>query len=268
MRTRTSVIIGILAILVIAGFLLYATGYDPFAPEGSDESKEIIRKFIGDPHAVVLFKKSYTNVLGESYDIYRVHEDEFTVDPDTGSVVGAYFLSVPRTKIKKIYLQQAESNAREFAVGHYNDFYSRTMQLTDSEEWDFGPAGIEYSYTWSEQSMNSSTTNIVRVSTSTDGRIVSYYARDKTPPTVEPGTMGKDQAVGTAMKYVIDTTKINNITGKEASAQFTTSADHRDTWVVDVEVRFRNQDGMEDHRGGWVSIDAITGELMKYEPCQ
>ena len=67
--------------------------------------------------------------------------------------------------------------------------------------------------------MNSSTTNIVRVSTNTDGRIVSYYARDKTPPTVEPGAMGKDQAVGTAIKYVIDTTKINNITGKEASAQ-------------------------------------------------
>jgi hypothetical protein len=62
--------------------------------------------------------------------------------------------------------------------------------------------------------------------------------------------------------------KIDNITDKDASAQFTTMVDHKDVWVVNLEVRFRNQNGMEDHHGGWVSIDAITGELMKYEPCQ
>lgn len=277
MNKRTYSIIGILAILTLAGFFLYATGFDPYAPEGSAKSKEAIREFIGDPHAVIIFEKSHRNVLGEPYDTYRGRNgDRFTVDPITGSVTGASFFSVPLTTVKKIYLQQAESSARAFAVHHYNDFYSRNMVLTESKErgygymQNYGVTGIEYGYTWSEQSLNRNTTNVVSVSTNSEGRVVSYYARDKTPPTAEPETIGKDQAIETATRYVIDTQKITTITHKSATVRpgFTPYRG-RVIWIVDVEVRFIDpRHDMEIHRGGEVNIDAMTGELLDYNSCQ
>jgi len=268
MSKRMYFIIGILIILVIAGFFLYATGFDPWAPEGSGKSKTAVREFIGDPYAVVLFEKSHTNVLGEPYDTYRANGDQFTVDPTTGTVIGASFFSVPMTKIKKIYLHQAECSAKAFAVRHYNNFHSRNMQLTESKEGGGGPHGIDYSFTWSEQVMNTNTTNIVRVSTNTEGSVVSYYARDKSPPTAEPATIGKDQAIETATRYVIDRSKINNITYRNATVRSGFTPYHeRVVWIVDVEVRFMNTHNMEDHSGGAVNIDAMTGELLDYNPC-
>lgn len=270
MNKRTYCIIGILVILAIAGFFLYATGFDPFAPNGSAESKKAIRTFIGDPHAVVVFEKSNRNVLGEPYDTYRVNRDQVTVDPDTGTVIGASFLSVPMTNERKIYLQQAESSAREFAARHYYDFYSRTMLLTESKMGGGGHAGIEYSYTWTEQAKGSNTTNVVTVSTNTEGKVISYYARDKTPPTAGPATIGKDQAIETAKRYLIERLKITNITGKDTSARLDFTPYHqRIIWVVNLEIRYRDpRFGMEVHRGGGVEIDAMTGEVVKYDPCQ
>nr|WP_319375237.1 hypothetical protein [uncultured Methanoregula sp.] len=268
MKKRVNLIIGIVVILAIGGCIAYAAAFGTFAAKKAVDPTESVRQFIGDPDAVVVFEKSNKNVLGEPYDTYRVNGDQFTVDSDTGSVISASFFSVPMTKSKKVYLQQAESSAREFAVRHYNDFISRNMQLTESKELDYGVAGIEYSYKWSEQSMNINTTNTVRISTNTEGRVLSYYARDKFPPTIEPGTIRKDLAIETATRYVIETMKINNITYKDASAQSAIMADHRDVWDVNLEVRFRDQNQQEDHRGGWVYVDAITGEVVKYEPCQ
>jgi len=270
MNKGTYFILGILAILAIAGIFLYATGFDPSAPGGSAESKKAIRTFIGDPDAVVVFEKSNRNVLGEPYDTYRVNKDRFIVDPDTGTVIGASFFSVPMTNERKIYLQQAQSSAREFAARHYYDFYSRTMLLTESKMSGGGHAGIEYSYTWTEQAKGSNTTNIVTVSTNTEGKVVSYYARDKTPPTAGPATIGKDQAIETATRYVIDTTKIANITSKDTSARLDFTPYHeRMIWVVELQLRFTEpRFGIEDHQGGWVKVDAMTGEVVNYSPCQ
>jgi hypothetical protein len=268
MRKRTYKIIGIFAILVIAGFFLYATSLDPSAPEGSVESKNAIRAFISDPNAVVVFKTSSKNVIGESYDIYQVNKDEFTVDPDTGSVVGADFLSVPRIKSKNLYIQQTENSAKDFASRHYNNFNFRNMQLTESKEWDYGSAGIEYSFTWSEQSMSINTSNTVRVSVNTDGRVIYYYARDKSPPTVKPVMVEKDRAVEIATTYVIDTTKISNISEKYISAQSIVMPDHRVVWNVDLQLLSMDRDNrVVDNRGGFVYIDAMTGNVVKYESC-
>ena len=268
MKNKGTFILGIFVILAIAGCIAYATGFDPFTPKGSVESREAIREFIGDPYAIVVFEKSDRNVLGESYDTYRVNGNKFTVDTGSGSVIGASFFSVPMTNEKKIYLQQAESSAKEFAVRHYNNFYSRTMQLTESEERHHRFAGIEYSFTWSEQSGNGNTTNVVRVSTNTEGRVVSYYARDKNPSTAEPATIGKDQAIETATRYVIDRSKIDNITYKNATIRPGFTPYHEKVvWIVDVEIRFMNTHAMEDHSGGAVELDAMTGELLDYNPC-
>jgi hypothetical protein len=261
-------IIGILIILVIAGFFLYATGFDPCAPQGSGESKTAVRAFIGDPNAVVIFKKSYKNVIGESYDIYRVNTDEFTVDPTTGSVVGASLLSVPRLQNKNLYIQQTESNAKDFAARHYNDFYSRTMMLTELKEWDYGFSGNDYSFTWTEQSMGSNTSNSVRVVVNTDGKVLYYFARDKTPPTVGPVMVGKDLAVEIATNEVIGTAKYRNEPEKFITTELTVMPDHRVVWVVGLQFLYVEKDKrLEANPSGIIYIDAMTGEVLESDRC-
>jgi len=268
MSKRMYFITGILIILAIAGFFLYAAGFDPFAPNGSGEAKTAVRTFISDPNAFVIFKKSYKNIIGEYYDIYRVNKDEFTVDPTTGSVVGASFLSVPRLQSKNLYIQQTESNAKEFAARHYNDFNSRAMLLTESKEWDYGLSGNEYSFTWTEQSMGSNTSNSVRVVVNTDGKILYYFARDKTPPTVEPTTIGKDQAIEIATKEVLGTVKYRNEPEKFISTKLTVMPDHRVVWVVSLQFLYVEKDKrLEADRAGIVYIDAMTGEVLESDRC-
>lgn len=270
MKLRSPIIIVIIVILVIAGFFLYAAGPGPFTLKAPGDARESIRQFIGNPMAVVIFDEHNTNFIGEAYDTYRVDRDRFTVDPGTGAVTGAFFFSVPMTENKTLTLQEAAGTAKEFAASHYNNFNSRNMQLTEAKMLDHGAGGIEYSYTWSEQSMNISLGNAVHVSVNTDGRILSYNARDTIAPKVEPARIGKDPAVETATRYVITATKITNITSNETSALLTVMPDNQNrvVWKVDLELRFLNPDiGIEDHRGGLVYVDAMTGDVVKYEPC-
>jgi len=267
MEKRYYFIIETIVILVIAGFFLYSAGLGPFQSKAANS----IHQFIGDPNALVIFEKNNKNINGDSYDSYLVNGNRFTVDPDTGTVLSALFLSASMTQNKNLSLQQAEIPAREFAARHYRDFYQRNMQLTKSAMLDHGGGGIEYSYTWSEQSMNISIGNVVRVSVNTDGNILSYMAWDAPAPKVGPAKIGKDQAIETATRYVINVTRISNITSNQTSAQLTVMPDDRTrvVWNVELELRFMNnpQENWEDHRGGWVYIDAMTGDVVKYEPC-
>ncbi|MFA4859414.1 PepSY domain-containing protein [Methanoregula sp.] len=272
MKRRSHVIIGIVLILVISGFITYAAGLGPFTAKNTADPTESIRSFIGDPDAIVVFDKTNTNILGESYETYLVGRDHFTIDPATGFVSGALFLSVPMTGKNNLSLEHAEKYARECAVRNYHNFNSRNMQLMESKLLDHGDSGVEYSFTWNEQDKGISIGNLVHVSVNTDGRVISYHARDKPSAKVEPARVGKEQAIETATRYVIDTTKITNITGNKTSAQLTVMSDdnNRVVWNVDLELLFvKNTRGnWEDHRGGRVSVDAMTGEVVKYYPCQ
>lgn len=253
---------GLIIVVAAACLVLYATGTAPFAPGGSESAKQAIRIFIQDPDAVVVYQKSYRNVLGEPYEIYSVNADQFTVDPGTGSVTGARFISVPVPRGKNIYLQQSESSARAFAEAHYYNFNVRNMTLTESKEWV-----AEYSYEWTEQSPEN-TTNFVRISVNTDGKIVSYFARDKTPPTLGSGMVGKDQAIEIATKEVTGTAKYDGKTEKYTSAELTVMPDHRIAWLVGIQVIFKGKDDrVEALPGGIIYIDTMSGEVLKSNQC-
>lgn len=270
MKKLIYLILGIAAVVAITGGLLYVTGPGPVAEAKPVDPMESIRLFIGDSEAVVVFEERMVNVAGEPYDSYRVNDDRFIVDPDTGMVTGAQFVQVPKKIQGPLSLEQAKKSARIFAQLHYSNFNSRNMVLTESQALDHGDAATEYSYTWNEQDQNINTGNLVHVSLNTDGSVRSYHARDKTAPKLEPARISKGQAIDTATRYVIETTKVSNISSTETSALLTVMPgdNNRVVWIVQVVFRYMDlRFGFEDHRGGAVYIDAMTGEVVKFNPC-
>lgn len=271
MKKIVYLIIGIVAVVAITGCLAYITGLGAFAGSRIIDPTGSIRQFIGDPDAVVVFEENRVNVAGEPYDTYRVNNNRFTVDPETGSVTGALFISVPMKNKITLSLEQAKNSARIFAQLHYNNFNARNMVLTESQALDHGDEGTEYSYTWNEQDQTINTGNLVHVSLNTDGSVRSYHARDKTVPKLEPARIAKGRAIDTATKYVIETTKVSNISSTETSALLTVMPgdSNRVVWAVNVVLQYTDlRFGFEDHRGGEVYVDAVTGEVVQYNPCQ
>jgi hypothetical protein len=270
MKKFTCLILGIATVVAITVGLAYVTGTGPLAGNRSIDPTESVRQFVGDPDAVVVFEERMVNVAGEPYDKYRVNNDHFTVDPETGMVTGAQFVQVPMKNIITLSLEQAKNSARIFAQLHYYNFNTRNMVLTESQALDHGDAATEYSYTWNEQDQDINTGNLVHVSLNTDGSVRSYHARDKTAPQLKPARIARDQAIDTATRYVIATTKISNISSTETSAQLTVMPgdNHLIVWVVNVVLRYTDiRLGFEDHGGGEVYIDAMTGHVVGYNPC-
>lgn len=270
MKKTICLILGFAAVIAIAVGLASVAGPEPVAETKPLDPTESIRQFIGDSEAVVVFEERMVNVAGEPYDKYLVNDDRFTVDPETGMVTGAWFDQVPM-KIKiSPSLEQAKNSARIFALLHYPDFNARNMVLTESQAIDHGDAATEYSYTWNEQELSINTGNLVHVSLNTDGSVRSYYARDKTAPRKEPARISKRQAIDTATRYVIETTKVSNISSNETSALLTVmpGGNDRVVWVVNVVLRYPDPRlGFEDHHGGAVYIDARTGKVVKFDSC-
>lgn len=264
-------ILGIVAVIAITGGLLFVAGPGPVSENKPIDPTESIRQFIGDPDVVVVFEERMVNVAGEPYDSYRVNDNHFIVDPKTGMVTGAQFVQVRKENQGPLSLEQAKNSARTFALLHYYNFNRRNMVLTESQAIDHGDAATEYSYTWNEQDQSINNGNLVHVSLNTDGSVRSYHARDKTAPRLEPVRISKNQAIDTATRYVIEKTKISNISSNETSVLLTVmpDRDNRKVWIVQVELRYMDlRFGFEDHRGGAVYIDAITGNVVKFDPCQ
>lgn len=233
------------------------------------DPEESIRTFLGDPTARVVFERNITNIPGGKLEIFRVNDDRFTVDTKTGTIIGASFISREPAESEN-FTRAAEPIARECAISRFAGFASRNMQLTEARKIDHGAMGIEYSFIWQEQSYGINNGNIVAVSVSPSGNILSYHARDRPAPVLRAAKISKMVANATAVDYVIANTKITNITDvKSTSALYVMLEDeNRVAWRVNLEILFRSPSmGMEDHRGGEVYVDAITGEVVKYNPC-
>jgi hypothetical protein len=233
------------------------------------DPEKTIMAFIGDPAAPVVFEKNVTNTRGTDLKIYRVNEDRFTVDAETGTVIGVSVISPDSKKFGPLSKDQAEAVAHEYALIHYPDFITRNMQLTVSRTIDHGDAGAEYSFLWSEQTFGINNGNYAGMNVDPNGKIMGYYANDKPAPVIRPAKISKAAANATAVDYVIAKTQISNITTIESSSQLNVIPGDPGTvaWTVDLEVRYQAPYGLEDHRGGNVWIDAITGNVVNYEPC-
>jgi hypothetical protein len=241
---------------------------DPAKTTAGDPEKTI-RAFLGEPAAPVVFEKNFTNSRGIDLKTYRVNGDRFTVDAETGTILGVSVISPDSKKFGSLSKDQAEAVALEYATRHFPDFSTRNMQLAESRLIDHGAAGAEYSFLWSEQTFGINNRNYAGLNVDPNGKIWGYHANDKPAPVIRPARISKAAANATAVEYVISRTQIGNITTIESGSRLSVLDSDPATvaWIVELEVRFLLPNGLEDHRGGNVYVDAMKGNVINYEPC-
>jgi len=229
---------------------------------------EAIREFTGNRTASVTLTYNLTAFDGRRIDIYRMGDDNFYVNANTGTVMGATY-SLPPIKSGPYTNITAEPVARAFAGKHYPGFSTRNMAAR-SETLDHGDAGIEYTYTWTEMVDGVDVGNIVMVSVDPDGQVLSYHAYDEPVPHFEPARISKETANATAVDYVISRGSIKNLTEIRSWSRLALNPLNRSevTWVVDMMVVFRDPGypGGSDYRGGLVTVDGVNGTVIGYNP--
>jgi len=251
------------------GSLSHLTEMQDQARTTAGNPEKTIRAFLGDPAAPVVFEKNFTNSRGIDLKMYRVDGDRFTVDAETGTILGISVISPDSKKFGPLSKDQAEAVALEYATRHFPDFSVRNMQLAESRLIDHGAAGAEYSFLWSEQTFGINNGNYAGLNVDPNGKIMGYYANDKPVPVIRAARISKAAANATAVEYVISRTQIGNITTIESGSRLSVLDSDPATvaWIVDLEIRFQAPYGLEDHRGGNVYVDAMKGNVINYEPC-
>jgi len=228
-----------------------------------------IREFTGNQTAAITLAYNLTAFDGRRIDIYRMGGDNFYVDGNTGTVMGAAFISIPPVKAGPYTNVTAEPVARAYAEKHYPGFTTRNM-VARSETLDHGDGGIEYMYTWTEMEDGVDVGNLAAVSVNPDGQVLSYHAYDDPVPHFEPATLSMETANATAVDYVITRGSIKNVTEIRSWSRLALNPLNRSevTWVVDMMVLFRDPGypGGSDYRGGLVTIDGVNGTVIGYNP--
>jgi Zn-dependent metalloprotease len=98
------------------------------------------------------------------------------------------------------------------------------------------------------------------------GEIITYLSRDRAAPAISAPKISQAQAVETAVKYFTGITALSHTEGLETTARSSVapSLQNRVVWIVDLHIDLP----VGDHRGGQVIVDAETGEVLDFNPCQ
>jgi|GEM_PF-2457390 len=239
----------------------------PGAPAWVESDRLTVQAFLENPDAIVVYARNESGPVGD-YHIYRTDDGEFYVNDQSGRVERAgFYESVQPTKKIVISQDLAESIARSYAVEKYSEFSTRNMQMMESKLLDHGDMGKEYSFTWHEQVFGVSTGNYVHISIEPEkGEVLAYLSRDRAAPAIQAPKITKEQAIDKAEKYFMDIYSFSTSEGLETSA---TSAvvpflQNRVVWIVELHIDLPRG----DHRGGQVYVDAETGDVLNFNPCQ
>ncbi len=242
----------------------------PGAPSWVDADRQIVQAFLENPDAAVVYERNETDSRLGDYHIYRTDDGEFYVNDRTRRVDRAgFYESVKPATTVSIPQEEAESIARSYAERNYPKFSTRNMVLTEAKLLDHGAAGKEYSFGWQEQVLGVANGNFVMICVSPEhGEILTYLSRDRTVSGITEPKIGREQAVETAVKYFTNVSALSGTEGLETSATVSVVPFLQDRvmWIVNLHI-----DLPEDplgHRGGEVYVDAGTGDVVLFNPCQ
>jgi len=87
-------------------------------------------------------------------------------------------------------------------------------------------------------------------------------------PVVSEQKISKEQAVETAVEHFANVYRLSDTNGLEGSARVSAVPflKNRVMWIVDLHIDLPND--IYDHRGGQVYVDAETGDIAHFNPCQ
>ncbi|OPX62869.1 MULTISPECIES: hypothetical protein [unclassified Methanoregula] len=236
-------------------------------PATADDAKVSVQKFVKTAERNLELKETIKTSRGESYEL--VSDSEwYTVNVNTGEVETAVFLNAqPISNPLHMFRNAAEisqddafTRAEDYAGRNYQNFYNRTMILTQSRLVDHGSAGKTYYFTWREKINNVIIPNMVDISVNPQsGDIISYIGIDQPLDIDIVPTVSREEALSKSVGAfaAIDEVKASAILAVIAISQ----NDQRLVWITDV------SGAPKDfiHTGGSVLIDAHTGQVVKID---
>jgi hypothetical protein len=169
-------------------------------------------------------------------------------------------------------MNDALTIASDYAKSHYEGFNTTiVMTLDRSELLDHGSDGLEYYFTWTEIVAGVYTRNNVVVGVNAEnGAIIRYYENHE-PLRIDPkASISKDQA----MIIAANSDYFKNYTPDTIDAKLCLGSvgAQRLVWLVDIMcyINITAEGGtiIQDHRGGWVTVDANTGDIVEVNPCR
>lgn len=202
----------------------------------------------------------------------NIDNSSILVNNSSGKATNASLLSGNDSRIR-LSADDAMAIALDYAQNHFEGFKTLNMTLSNEKLLDHGSDGVEYYFSWTEMLSGAYSLNSTIVTVNaTNGCINKYYeSYGPTPVEVNP-YISKDQAIAIAT----GTDYFKNYRPTSVEATLYTGYGSRPLrliWRVDITCNFNVTDSttgmaIPDHRGGQVTVDAMTGEVVDVNPCR
>ena len=257
MKKSSVVAVLILTSLVVG--IVVAAGIHEKPSIDVERAKEIVRDFVNDPEASVVYERTESLNHGD-YIILESKNAEFYVNVNTGVIERVTFKDAMRnSSVVRLSEDEARKRAEDFVKQKFGGLLPN-MKLVEAKLLDHG-VGKEYQFIWVETIFGVETPNRVVISVNPNtGQVMSYMGVLRQVEVQLKPKVSKEEAIETATKQ-FDLRKIVHSKAK-LSVEYPEKGVQKLVWVVEVEGEPKN--GVM--QGGLVVVDAVSGEVLLVSP--
>lgn len=232
-------------------------------------AKDAIEKFLNLSNLDIQLVGQLSTNSG-TFEIYKSDTSFYYINSESNSVEGAVFLESPeQSKIVRLTPLDAQQNAQQFAIDHYNTFTEKNFQLIYAELIDHGDGGQEYLFIWREFIQSTGTPNIVQISLNPEsGKIISYIGIQRDIEVSVLPIVSKDEAIHIAVDCFPEIFVQYESIPAHLSIEYTTPGTQVLIWTVIIEPKMIQPfdiNQIEYYHGGIVIIDAQTGRVISID---
>ena len=226
-----------------------------------ENARNTVAAITDNPAAAVEYKTSVVTNSGDYY-VFDSNKDISYVNTRNGNIERIdYYSEHPEKSLTvSVSSDKARSIAESYAVAHYQNFTKTNMQLVTSDLVDHHIAK-EYLFIWKQTIQGIDTPNRVIVSVDpASGKVLSYMgiSLDITVP-LNP-VVTKEAALKIAGKQFPSVVPVK--TEATLSVDYPVKDEQKLIWVV--EIQGNPSDGIM--QGGFVAVDAVSGEVLLTSP--
>lgn len=227
-----------------------------------DDLKKTVQEFLGENEISIKYEGMMSTALG---DIILLENDDgcYYVNLQTKKVEGALFLkSLENSNEVRLNEKNAQTVAENYANSKYKSFMRNNMQLISSVLLDHGDAGKEYNFVWCKILNGVITPDFVSISINpNNGNIISYQGIKRALDVDLDPEISEQDAIETAIEQFDEIESV--ITETQSAVIYNNQNEQCLAWVVSLTGK-----GSGDlfTRGGIVTVDAVTGEVVRVDP--
>ena len=267
MRISLSKLIGVvfgLSLVLACSVSALADNSQILTPETivSGIVKENIQKFTGSPNEVITYNGLKELPHGKVYEV-TTKTGRFYVNTKTGDIESAIIRNgLSASSINAKNLDSMKAQVKAFAEKNYKNFTSKKMVLTESRIIDHGDAGKEYLFIWNEIVGEAYTQSTVQISVLPDwNNSITYVGIDRPLLVNTTPEVSRDDAQEKTLR-AFDMGASAKTQSKLVVIPFDNN--QKLVWIIDtIEL---DKDNMS--RGGTVTVDAVSGNVLSTNPLQ